>query len=201
MPMLFPTSPTVGQVFTSGGRSWVWTGATWDSPTATNTLLAPYGLELVKAQTIGTAVTSVTVSDAFSAKYDVYKITVSGGVASSDDRVLSLKLGTASTGHNSILTYVSYAGAGPTIIVSSNTGIFNYAGAARTNSLFMNLDLINPFLLQPTLALSTYSDSTNGGSSIFRQTAATSFTSFDIAINAGTITGGTIAVYGYRKDA
>jgi hypothetical protein len=34
--MLFPTSPAIGQVFTSGGRSWVWSGATWDSPSATN---------------------------------------------------------------------------------------------------------------------------------------------------------------------
>jgi hypothetical protein len=32
MPMVFPTSPTVGQVFTSGGRSWVWNGSAWDSP-------------------------------------------------------------------------------------------------------------------------------------------------------------------------
>ena len=39
MPILFPASPTVGQVFTSGGRSWVWSGATWDSPSSTNPLL------------------------------------------------------------------------------------------------------------------------------------------------------------------
>jgi hypothetical protein len=26
----FPNSPTVGQVFTSGTRSWVWTGTVWD---------------------------------------------------------------------------------------------------------------------------------------------------------------------------
>lgn len=32
----FPNSPTVGQVFTSGSRSWVWTGAVWDAK--------PYGL-------------------------------------------------------------------------------------------------------------------------------------------------------------
>jgi hypothetical protein len=36
MAMVFPTSPAVGQVFTSGGRSWVWTGLTWDSPRAEN---------------------------------------------------------------------------------------------------------------------------------------------------------------------
>jgi len=36
MPMVFPTSPTVGQVFSSGGRSWVWTGSAWDSPRTDN---------------------------------------------------------------------------------------------------------------------------------------------------------------------
>jgi hypothetical protein len=34
--MVFPTSPIVGQVFTSGGRSWVWNGSTWDSPARDN---------------------------------------------------------------------------------------------------------------------------------------------------------------------
>ena len=36
MPMDFPNSPVVGQVFSSGSRSWVWTGTTWDSPGAGN---------------------------------------------------------------------------------------------------------------------------------------------------------------------
>jgi hypothetical protein len=44
MPMVFPTSPIVGQVFTSGGRSWVWNGSTWDSPRSDNPPIAiPYG--------------------------------------------------------------------------------------------------------------------------------------------------------------
>ena len=34
MAMDFPNSPTVGQVFSSGSRQWVWTGTTWDSPAA-----------------------------------------------------------------------------------------------------------------------------------------------------------------------
>ena len=40
MPMLFPTSPVIGQVFTVGARSWVWNGATWDSPRTDNPPLA-----------------------------------------------------------------------------------------------------------------------------------------------------------------
>lgn len=45
MPMVFPSSPTVGQVFSSGGRSWVWTGSTWDSPSTNTTIRA--GLQQV----------------------------------------------------------------------------------------------------------------------------------------------------------
>ena len=40
MPMDFPNSPVVGQIFSSGSRSWVWTGTTWDSPTADNPSIA-----------------------------------------------------------------------------------------------------------------------------------------------------------------
>jgi len=40
MAMVFPTSPVVGQLFSSGGRSWVWNGATWDSPRSDNPPLA-----------------------------------------------------------------------------------------------------------------------------------------------------------------
>lgn len=36
MPIVFPTSPIVGQLFTSGGRSWVWNGSAWDSPARDN---------------------------------------------------------------------------------------------------------------------------------------------------------------------
>jgi hypothetical protein len=43
MAMVFPTSPTVGQVFSSGGRSWVWSGATWDSPSDQNKTALPAG--------------------------------------------------------------------------------------------------------------------------------------------------------------
>lgn len=33
MPIDFPNSPTVGQTFTSGVRSWTWTGTVWDLTT------------------------------------------------------------------------------------------------------------------------------------------------------------------------
>ena len=45
------------------------------------------GLTLVKAQTIGTTVSSVTVTDAFSATFDNYKIIISDGVGSTNSGI------------------------------------------------------------------------------------------------------------------
>jgi hypothetical protein len=71
MPMVFPTSPTVGQVFSSGGRSWVWTGSTWDSPSSATAALS--GLTLITNQSF-TSQTTVNIDNVFSADYDYYKV-------------------------------------------------------------------------------------------------------------------------------
>ncbi len=65
------------------------------------------GLWLVKSQTIGTGVSSVTVTGAFSANYDRYKITVSGGVASTPLDI-RLTLGSTATGYYGFLFYRAY---------------------------------------------------------------------------------------------
>jgi hypothetical protein len=59
MPMVFPTSPIVGQVFTSGGRSWVWNGSTWDSPARDNPTIVS-GLQQVLYYTSSGTFTKAT---------------------------------------------------------------------------------------------------------------------------------------------
>jgi agmatine/peptidylarginine deiminase len=49
------------------------------------------GLRLIKTQTIGTSVSSVSITNAFSATYDSYKIIIEGGSMTSDGD-LSLNL-------------------------------------------------------------------------------------------------------------
>jgi len=196
MAMIFPTSPTVGQVFTSGGRSWVWSGATWDSPTATNTLLAPYGLELVKTQTIGTAVTSVTVTDAFNANYDAYKIITTGTTASEAGDV-HLQIGSATSGYTATIHGTTYGAT--QLAYTGFSDRFGSVGWAFTNGIQMNFDLHNPFLAQRTVisyALITDSAIFNGGGFLNN---TSSYTGFTLTKASGTITGGTIYVYGYRK--
>jgi hypothetical protein len=199
MAMVFPTSPTVGQVFTSGGRSWVWNGSAWDAPSAINVLQVPYGLEFVKSQTIGTSVSSVQITNCFTAEYDAYKIIISGGVCSSNDQQIKLQLGSASTGHNWNLIYNGWTGSSITALASNNENSFQYVGSCNTSALGADITLLNPFEAKPTFGTAYYSDNSNGGTTQLRHTGNTSFTGFTISPGSGTFTGGNISVFGYRK--
>jgi hypothetical protein len=201
MAMVFPTSPTVGQVFTSGSRSWVWNGSAWDSPSAINVLQVPYGLELVKTQTIGSAVSSVTVSNAFSADYDSYKIMVNGGTASVNTN-LGLRLGTTATGYyfgGADVTYSSSAIAGAAL---NNATHWSFVGYHHSSTIVLNCELLNPFLTARTIvssvrpSLLTNQGGMTGTGFIDN---VTSYTDFTLIVGGGTLTGGTISVYGYRK--
>lgn len=199
MPIVFPTSPTVGQVFTESGRSWVWSGSTWDSPSATNTLLAPYGLELVKSQEVGVAVTSVTVTNAFGADYDNYRIVYSG-TTTSNGEALRLRYGSTTTGYSGNMIYTSYAGSAVTAVADNNISYHSHVGGGAAGRVNCTLEVFSPFLSVPTGTASLiYTDGANGGSGRWFLNNSTSYTDFTLLVGSGTITGGTISVYGYRK--
>ena len=63
------------------------------------------GLRLIKKQTIGTGVSSVTVTGAFSATYDNYKIIVTGGSNSVGTSNVLTTLGGSTTGYYYNLIY------------------------------------------------------------------------------------------------
>lgn len=158
------------------------------------------GLVLVKTQTIGTAVTSVTVTNAFSATYDNYKIIISGGILSTGGDVY-LRLGTSSTQYNEFMTYGNFTASTVLGANVNNGSQFAYAGGGDNNAAFMNVDLLAPFKAQFTRYMGGAWTGTNGsGSSSGTHKLATSYTDFTILAGAGTLTGGTIAVYGYAKD-
>ena len=155
------------------------------------------GLQLIKKQTIGSGVSSVNVTGAFSATYENYKIIVSGGVQS-DDNANSLKLGASVTGYNYSLIYSSFTVATPLAAVSNAATIFPFVGGGDSNGSFMNVDVMQPFLAKYTrVASNTYGNSTNIGILNGFHKVATSYTDFTIVAGSGTFTGGTIYVYGY----
>jgi hypothetical protein len=154
------------------------------------------GLRLIKKQTIGSAVSSVNVTSAFSATYQNYKILISGG-AGSTNAAISLKMGSAATGHDSVLIYGGYGGGGPFNDAASNTATWPFVGFMETSGITMDADLIAPNLSSVTRITAGFSNTLNGGSTNGRHNSTTAFTDFTIATLSGTMTGGTIYVYGY----
>jgi hypothetical protein len=155
------------------------------------------GLWLVKSQTIGSAVASVAVTGAFSSDYDNYKIIVSGG-ASSAQAFLTLQLGASTTGYYYANSGVTYAGAAFVGGVSNGSS-FQAGSAFIGNGLIANVELQNPFLAKYTFSQSSGMNTTFATPSIGYHGVATSYTGFTIAVTSGTMTGGTIKIYGYRN--
>ena len=165
----------------------------------TNTYLANGGLVYIKQQTIGTTVSSVTVSDAFSATYDNYVITCQGG-ASSASGALGLQLGSTVTGYYGNMIYGTH-GSTAVLAVSDNNAVrFTHIGSANGDFISLNVTLLNPFVAAKTIAtgVGTVYTTVNGSYNGWLNNS-TSYTAFSLIPNSGTLTGGTITVYGYRK--
>jgi len=155
------------------------------------------GLVLVSRTTIGTAVSSVTVSDAFSTDHDNYRILISGG-ATSAGTDLRLRLGATTSGYCHQLLYGLYTAS--IYAEGSTTGAaYSYAGSGSTSSIFACVDIQSPFLAKDTYFQSAHIRNNVAGTCQGMLPNTTSYTSFTIIPNAGTITGGTIDVYGYAK--
>jgi hypothetical protein len=157
------------------------------------------GLNLITAQTIGSAVSSVTVTNAFSATYDSYKITVTGGVSSIANSGLTMRLGASATAYNNAFVYSAWNNTA-SAAGGATQAQFDYAGIADTNGLNANMELNNPFLAKYTFIQAQDSSINLGGMSVCTHKVATSYTDFTLTVTAGTITGGTVRVYGYANS-
>ena len=194
-----PASPYDGQVIyeTDTDKTLVWNGTGWVflSTSRANAL----GLDLVKTQTVGSAVSSVTVSDAFSSTYDAYKITATGVAATGNGNVI-FQLSGLTTGYYGNLVYANWAGGTPQSAGYSNIASATHAAGVDTSALHLDIDVVGPFLSRPTLIVGKYIDGANAGVLTVKQTSSTSATGFTITTTGGgggTLTGGTIRVYGY----
>lgn len=158
------------------------------------------GLWLIKTQTIGTTVSSVNVTGAFSADYDNYLIHVAGGSATTADSI-SLQLGSTTTGYYWAFNAVTFAGVGSSG-GGANSAAFLGAGLQSTNQLSMQMNIFSPFAADETWVTgrSVLLDTANGLSRTYGGFVnnTTSYTDFTIIPGSGTMTGGTIYVYGMR---
>ena len=171
-------------------------GSAWVS------LVTAPGLTLIKTQTIGTTVSSVTVTDAFSTTYENYKITISGGVGSTDASI-GLQMGATTSGYYASLSAVVYSSQAANLRSDNNAAKWTRAGGVNTGAISMNLDIFNPFTAHNTLMFGNKVDTGTGGASGAMNgflNNTTSYTAFTISPDAGTLTGGTIRIYGYANS-
>jgi hypothetical protein len=182
---------TNGQVLTADSTAA--TGLKWADASAG-------ALTLVKTQTIGSGVSAVTVTSAFSSTYDNYLIVIGGGVLSGNNN-MNLQLGATSTGYYEWGVYGQPSASTVTGVNTNNGSSFGFVVAGSTNGSYGVATLIGPNLTKPTAInyASMRPDAlylTATGS----QSSSTQFTDFTLTCNTGTATGGTIKVYGYANS-
>jgi hypothetical protein len=155
------------------------------------------GLWLVSTTTVGTGVATVSVNNCFSANYNSYRVvwqSITASTGSNFNLQLNGITGNVYSAGGSFTTYGSATlnGFGP---AASSAWIVGPANTFTAGSI----DIYNPF---NTLNKGF----TGGGTSNSSQYAfngyansTTSATGFSMIPSVGTITGGTIRVYGYRN--
>jgi hypothetical protein len=161
------------------------------------------GLWLVKTQTIGSAVATVDVTSSFSSSYDNYIISFAGTTATNAFSLnLALLSGTTptTTGWYGTEFYCAIGATAWTGQVSANNGGTVYCSAGTAASgLAAVVEIQAPFLAQHTRLQYQIADSAFFRNGYGYHNANTSYNGFRVSPTSGTLTGGTIRVYGMRN--
>ena len=159
------------------------------------------GLVLISRTTIGNDVTSVTVSNAFSADYDHYRILMRSPSTTATVRTrIEMVLGPASSSNYSyILREYSYDWGPQEYFSNRNTTGWLFVGYATSTSASLWVDILNPYVADRTTAtwVSSIADYYHFGGGFIDNT--TSYTSFTVSVPSVGMFGGYIDVYGYAK--
>lgn len=118
----------------------------------------------------------------------------------SADTALTLQVGSAVTGYYGAYVYGQYSSTTVTAANDNNNTKFTYCGGgdpfSGASAIFT---LNNPFLSKQTYIHAPIAYSTNVGTYVGRLATTASYTSFTFAPFTGTMSGGTIRVYGYNN--
>ena len=165
----------------------------------TNTYLANSGLVYISSTTIGTAVSTVTVTGLTG--YDSYQIVVNNSTLSTAANVsLTLRLGStnSTTGYYGVFYYSDWNAGTSGQAGDNNAATFTYAtGATNTSGFNTIIDLVNMGKANPTTIRSLHVRNIVGHYTGYHS-VATAYDGFVISSGGATMTGGTITVYGYR---
>jgi hypothetical protein len=166
-----------------------------------NTYLANAGLVFVKEVSIGASpITSVQVSNAFSAEYQNYLVTISGVFPSTSGNFFTLKWRLAdTTGFYGNIYGINYLGT----VVNVTTTNLGRCLVGQTNaaagSPSLSFNIFSPFLATRTAIHGMGTGTSGWNIHGHEDTRTTSENGFFIEVSGGTMTGGFVRVYGYRQ--
>jgi len=192
------TNPTTGSALNSPSHA--------DQHTTVNDTVEALqnyaGLVFVKSVSIGSSVTSVTVTDAFDSRFSNYRIHVEGTqFGSTTDRFLRIQFGGSTTGYYGALSWLQYTGSTSAVLANNDSmlPVGSYSGTSYSANYI--IDVFSPYLAQRTTVSATGSGSGvanfAGGQHIY----ANSYSYFTLIPRYTSMTGGTIRVYGYNDGA
>lgn len=163
------------------------------------------GLVFVKSVAIGSGVSSVSVSDAFSTDHTNYRIVITTWTSTNAGLLLSLSGAPGASDYDSQVQYFSVYAAGGWSNTSSLGGgawVVGYStSAVSTAHNGVVIDIFRPRIAGRQRFVSTFASYVSGLAS--GQTASSSSngsTGFTFSPNSGTLGGGNIEVYGYNDD-
>lgn len=159
---------------------------------------------------IGSAVSTVSLNGCFTSAYDSYRIVYAPLASSTTGSLLNYRFRTAGTDNSGTFynwtgNATNFSGVASTVFGGPLTSGFIGYGAYTGSSSYGNhsMDVFDPFLTQFTFIESSGIGVAAGGTT-FRTSignmysSAVSFDGISFIPNAGTLTGGTIRVYGYK---
>lgn len=207
-----PASPYEGQVIfqKDTDQLLVWNGTAWVIPNSP--AQNPGGLELVTTATcssggtsvggittIGTGVSGVVIT-CFDSTYDDYRIVIKNCAASAQDG-LRFVIGSVTTGYYGSWTYALYNATATNVNPVNNQAnmVIGLTDTVQNSFTIMDITNVTSGSLSKFFVGNYYGrgyTGTFGG--VVSSTAAQ--TNFTISNGSGTLTGGTITVYGYRKS-
>jgi hypothetical protein len=158
------------------------------------------GLWLILSEPVGSGVSEVVLEDIFSADFDSYKITWTGGNMNAL-QLIGVYLAAGGGSNYQGARTSSNTSSAISLAADLNAGQWSFAGAGNADTCVISLEIHNPFLAKRTHIQSQYYEPyATFGTYTGILNDATSYT--DLTIDpqgAGTMSNGTIRVYGYRN--
>ena len=162
--------------------------------------VANQGLTFIKSVTVGSGVSSVTVSNAFSSSFQNYKIIIDGVDSTVANNTMQFNFDGSTTGYYWAGWYRNFANTVGTFSGASNGASWPIGYTSTSESTYCSFEVFHPY---DSTRRAHYSFMPGAGNDFVlsgggQHANVSSFTGFRIVGGNGTMTGGTIRVYGYN---